>query len=120
MTIYGNCSSRQINDGSYSDPILNCLTKIQGHALSRDTDLQYNFQGGFLEIDLIPRPHLGDEGEVNSDDIGYAGIATGGLVVSHEDDGLAVTGDLNGTQRDACRDDVGHPFLCFIGSPVRR
>jgi len=36
---------------------------------------------GLLEKYFISRPHLREEGEVNSDDIGNAGITAGGLTV---------------------------------------
>lgn len=68
-------------------------------------------KGRFPEVDGVTGSHLGEEGEVNGDDIGYAGIAAGGLAVGHEDDGLTIAGDLNGAQRNPCRDDIGHPFL---------
>ena len=85
--------------------------KAQRFVLSREPDLLCDIQCGLFEKNCISRPLLGKEGEISGDYIGYSRIAAGGLAVGHQDDGLTVTGDLNGAQGDACRDDVGHPFL---------
>ena len=66
--------------------------------LSFKVEMLCIIHGYFPETYYVSRPHLGDEGEVGGDDIGYPGIATGGLTVGHKDDGLAITGDLNGAQ----------------------
>ncbi len=52
-------------------------------------------EGCLLETYGVAGFHLGEQRQVDADDIRNAGIASGGLPVGHEDDGLSVTGYLN-------------------------
>jgi len=79
--------------------------------LSVNVKLLCFIQRCLYKMYCITLSHLGVEGEVSSNDICYQGIAAGGLAVSHQDDGPVITRDLNGAQRGACRDNVGHPVL---------
>ena len=60
--------------------------------------------GDELETNAIAGAELANAGNVGSDDVGDFGVATGGLLVDEEEDGLAIGGELDGAEGDALGD----------------
>lgn len=58
------------------------------------------FEGDLLKVDFCAGPCAGECGEVCGDDVCDLGVAADGLALAHEDDGLAVWGDLDGAEGD--------------------
>lgn len=68
------------------------------------------FEIDFLEMDFRSRPGAGEFGDVCGNDVTDLWVASDGLAFAHEDDGLAVLGDLDGAEDNG----LGNEFAGFF------
>ena len=77
-------------------------------------------KGCLFEAYGISGFHLGEQRQVDADDIRNAGIASGGLPVGHEDEGCPSPGTCTVPADIPAEIIPALPSLCIITSPDRR